>query len=219
MDSSEKVVILGIGSYSVNIAEIINAMNEANSDDKDYRKKEIIGFVDPETKKTGRKFFEFEVLGDFTWFNDINENISVVGIINRDERYEIINKISRHPYLKFPNIVHPSTTVSSKANIGFGNIIAQGVIISPEANIGNFNKLNYGVIIGHHCNIGNFNIINGMAHITGSSTIGNYCMLGAASIIIDNVTVGDKVKVGANSLVRKDLPNGVTAVGSPAKIL
>jgi sugar O-acyltransferase (sialic acid O-acetyltransferase NeuD family) len=219
-NQAKKMVILGIGSYAVNIAEIVECMNEwtANNDDK-TSKFEIVGFIDPDSKKIGKKYFDFEVLGDLTWFDNITEELNVIGIISREERYQKILELQDNPLIKFPNIVHPTAIISKKARIGEGNIFAQGVIVAPAAVIGSFNKMNYGVIVSHHCNVGDFNVINGMVHITGSATIGSRCMLGAGAVIIDNVTIGNQVKVGANSLVRMDLPDNSTAVGNPAKIL
>jgi len=214
------MVILGIGSYAVNIVEIIESMNECSAKCNDGTPTfTIVGFVDPDTTKIGKKYFDFEVLGDLSWFDNATERINVVGIINRDERRERVLELHDNPLIRFPNIIHSTAIISKKARIGEGNIFAQGAIVAPEATIGSHNKINYGVVISHHCTVGDFNVVNGMVHITGSSTIGNRCMLGAGAVIIDNVTIGDQVKVGANSLVRMDLPDNTTAVGNPARIL
>jgi sugar O-acyltransferase (sialic acid O-acetyltransferase NeuD family) len=217
---AEDMVILGIGSYAVNIADIVASMNEWKTiNNQEAPTFNIIGFIDPDTTKIGQRYFDFQVLGDFKWFENIRQKVNVVGIINREDRYQKVLELQNHPLIGFPNIIHPTAVISQKAKIGLGNIFAQGVIVAPECTIGNHNKINYGVVIAHHCHIGDFNVINGMVHITGSSTVGNRCMLGAGAVIIDNVTIADRVKVGANSLVRMDLPNNVTAVGSPARIL
>lgn len=41
----------------------------------------------------------------------------------------------------------------------------------------------------------------------------------AGATIIPNLTIGRNVIVGAGSTVIRDVPDGVTVVGSPAKIL
>lgn len=53
----------------------------------------------------------------------------------------------------------------------------------------------------------------------GKVKIGNRVFIGASTIILPGVTIGDDVIVGAGSVVSKDLPSGVVAVGSPARVV
>jgi serine O-acetyltransferase len=48
--------------------------------------------------------------------------------------------------------------------------------------------------------------------------LGNSVFLGCQCTILGNITIGDNCTVGSGSLVLKALPNGATAVGSPALI-
>ena len=45
------------------------------------------------------------------------------------------------------------------------------------------------------------------------------CWIGANAIILPGVTIGENSVVGAGSIVTKSIPNGVVAVGNPAKII
>jgi len=49
-------------------------------------------------------------------------------------------------------------------------------------------------------------------------TIGSRCYVGPNAIISKGVTIGDGCVIGANSLVNADVPSGMTAWGTPAKI-
>ena len=53
----------------------------------------------------------------------------------------------------------------------------------------------------------------------GQVMIGNRVFVGAESVILPGVTIGDDVIIGANSTVTHDIPDGMVAVGSPAKII
>jgi acetyltransferase-like isoleucine patch superfamily enzyme len=48
--------------------------------------------------------------------------------------------------------------------------------------------------------------------------IGNGVYIGPNAVIQMGVTIGDRAIAGANSLVNGDVPPGVKAVGSPARI-
>lgn len=45
------------------------------------------------------------------------------------------------------------------------------------------------------------------------------CWVGANSILLPGVTIGRNSVIGAGSIVTRSVPNGVIAVGSPAKII
>lgn len=53
----------------------------------------------------------------------------------------------------------------------------------------------------------------------GAATIGNNVYIGPGAKIIGRIRIGDNVVIGANAVVTKDVPNGVTVGGVPAKII
>jgi maltose O-acetyltransferase len=50
-------------------------------------------------------------------------------------------------------------------------------------------------------------------------TIGDNVWLGGGVIVCPGVTIGDDTVVGAGSVVTRDLPEGVVAVGNPARVV
>jgi acetyltransferase-like isoleucine patch superfamily enzyme len=50
-------------------------------------------------------------------------------------------------------------------------------------------------------------------------TVGKDCWIGAGAIILGGVTIGDGTTIGAGSVVTRDIPAGVVAVGSPARVI
>ncbi len=53
----------------------------------------------------------------------------------------------------------------------------------------------------------------------GRVTIGDNVFIGAESVVLPGVTIGSNVIIGANSTVTHDIPDGMVAAGSPARIL
>jgi acetyltransferase-like isoleucine patch superfamily enzyme len=50
-------------------------------------------------------------------------------------------------------------------------------------------------------------------------TVGAGAWIGAGATVLDGVRLGDRSIVGAGAVVREDVPDGVTAVGVPARLL
>ena len=88
---------------------------------------------------------------------------------------------------------------------GFVIIHSFGIVINSAVRAGR------GLVIEHGVTIG--------AEKGKSPVLGENVFIGAGAKIIGAVTIGNDVKIGANAVVTKDLPNGATAVGIPAKVI
>jgi serine O-acetyltransferase len=49
------------------------------------------------------------------------------------------------------------------------------------------------------------------------TVIGEGAMLGVGAVVLKNAKIGRRAACGANSVVTRDVPDGVTVVGAPAK--
>ena len=49
--------------------------------------------------------------------------------------------------------------------------------------------------------------------------IGENCLIGAGAVILGNITIGNNVKVGADAVVIHNVPDNVTVVGVPGRIV
>jgi serine O-acetyltransferase len=93
------------------------------------------------------------------------------------------------------------------AELGPGLVIIHslGVVINSEVRAGRNLVIEHGVTIG--------------AEKGKSPVLGDNVFLGAGAKIIGPVRIGSDVKIGANAVVTKDIPDGATAVGIPARVI
>jgi acetyltransferase-like isoleucine patch superfamily enzyme len=77
--------------------------------------------------------------------------------------------------------------------------------------------INLTCTVGHETKIGEGTVVNPLTAISGGVTLGNRVLLGTHAAILQYVKIGDDAVVGAGALVTKDVPDGVTVVGVPAK--
>lgn len=171
----------------------------------------IAGFIDDDISKTefvGLPVFRYEQV------YDVSANI-VMGIgINRI-RKSIVGKIS-NPII---NAIHPSSVISEHSIIGLGTVIMQMAVVQSGAKIGRNCIINTKASVDHDCIIGDFVHISPGATLCGNVTIGDLTWVGAGTIIIQGITVGKNVTIGAGSVIIKDIPDNVTVLGNPGRII
>lgn len=116
--------------------------------------------------------------------------------------------------------------VSNHALIGeFGNTIGEGscvlshATITGDVSIGEGTLINKAVIISHDAKIGQYCTISPGAKVLGRTSVGDFSEIGSNAVILPDVMVGSNCKVGAGAVVTKNVPDGYTVAGVPAKLI
>lgn len=122
-----------------------------------------------------------------------------------------LKKLATMHYWLLFRIVETLTTISlpKSAEIGPGLRIWHfgSIFIHPHARIGANCTLRQGVTIGNRVEDGPVPVI------------GDNVDFGAYAQVLGHVHIGDNCKIGAMSVVLTDVPDGCTAVGTPARII
>lgn len=117
------------------------------------------------------------------------------------------------------NVIAKSSEMSKTVKIGEGNFISKNVAVNSFARIEDYTILNTGSVIEHDCYIKSGAHIGPGAVLAGNVTVGTNSFIGANSVIKQGVIIGENVMVGAGTVVLKNVPNNVTIVGNPGRIL
>ncbi len=205
-----KIAIIGAGGLGREVLWLINQINNQ------HPTWQFIGYFDDNPHKQS----ESNVLGNVDDLLNLNENISIsIAIADGAVRKEITNRLGNKAF-EFPVLIHPRAILDkSQLKIGKGCIITANVVLTTNINIGEFVLLNLACTIGHDVTIDGYCSIMPGAHLSGNVKIGNQTLIGTGAQILQNIKVGSNVKVGAGAVVNKDVPNEVTVVGVPGKIL
>lgn len=116
---------------------------------------------------------------------------------------------------KFPHF--GGVIIEKNVEIGANTCIDRGTlgntVIKEGAKIDNLVHIAHNVTIGKHSAV----IANSM--IGGSTIIGDYSWIAPSSSLINKININNNVTVGMGSVVTKDIPEGETWAGSPARPL
>lgn len=99
------------------------------------------------------------------------------------------------------------------SNVCIDRAVVGSTVICDNVKIDNL------VHIAHNAKIGRNTLIVAGAVIGGSVEIGENCFIGMNASIKQKVKIGNRVTIGAGAVVLKDVPDGETWVGNPAKKL
>ncbi|WP_292934518.1 acetyltransferase [Noviherbaspirillum sp.] len=117
------------------------------------------------------------------------------------------------------NVIHPASTVSRHASIGAGSVVFAGAVINIGATLGPACIINTCAIVEHDCVLGTAVHVSPGANLAGEVCIGDASWVGIGACIRQQITVGSKVMIGAGAVVVSAVPDGVTMVGNPARIM
>jgi sugar O-acyltransferase (sialic acid O-acetyltransferase NeuD family) len=142
----------------------------------------------------------------------------VVGVGDNRLRLRALQRL-RDSGLHVVVVAHPTAAISERATIGPGTVIMAQCAINPGARLGAGCIINTGATVDHDCDLGAGVHLSPGCHLGGNVTIRERSWLGTGSSVRDGVTIGADVIVGVGAAVTTDLPDGVTAVGVPARVM
>ena len=210
----KRVIIIGAGGHGREVAEILRHQS------KHVGGPSVLGFIVDEPNQHHEVINGLPVLGDWSWFQSIDRNdvavICAVGL--PDVRKRLVARAVSSG-LSFADAISASAYVSPDAKLGKGVMIFPHTAISANTVIDDHVIVNVGATISHDARINRYGTINPGVNLAGNVTIGEGCYLGVGSSVIQRVSIGPWSVIGAGAVVIQNLPEHVTAVGVPARII
>ena len=101
--------------------------------------------------------------------------------------------------------IHPGATIGRRFFIDHG----MGVVIGETTEIGDDCTLYHGVTLGG----------TSWDHGKRHPTLRNNVVIGAGAKVLGPIVIEDGVRIGSNAVVLKDVPQGMTVVGVPGRLV
>ena len=115
-------------------------------------------------------------------------------------------------------VVSPSAVVSASAEIGDGAIIAPMCSLQANSKVGANVAVNTMAIIGHDVCVDDGAVISSMVNLGGATHVGRRAYIGMGALVKECVTIGERAIISMGAVVFRDVPEGVIAVGNPARV-
>lgn len=117
----------------------------------------------------------------------------------------------------FYTFISDSAFVSENAIVGEGSYIGRWCAVSDNVTLGEHVIMHPFTIIGHDAIIKNYGTLLTNVFIGGCAEVGECSQMSPKSMIIPHKRIGNNVMVGAASVVMRNVKDGLSVLGNPAK--
>jgi sugar O-acyltransferase (sialic acid O-acetyltransferase NeuD family) len=177
-----------------------------------------VGFVDDDAALKGQTFLGLPVWGTTAQLSDIPHDAVVAAIGSGRIRQRLFAEL-RAAGEQFITVCHPTAVIAPDVQIGVGSMIAANVVVNTGSVIGENVILNTACTVDHHNRIGDYAHIAPGVHLAGGVQVGEGSLIGIGATVLPQTQVGKWCTIGAGSVVIKNVGDGETAVGNPARVI
>jgi len=210
-----RIAIIGAGGAAREIRWLID---DINSIEPSY---EFAGYLVSEPDSPGRYDDVDNIVGaiDDLYERGLAIEAIAIGIGTPATRYSIGQRLTSDlPAITMPTLVHPSVVMdATSCTLERGVIVSAGAIVTVNVHLRDYVLINRACNIGHEAIVGAGVVTNPLASISGGVVIGDRTLIGTAAAVLQYINVGSDASVGAGAVVTKDVADGTTVIGVPAR--
>ena len=206
--ASGAILIYGAGGHGKVVADIAQLMGY-----------ELAGFIDDDDARAGQVFYGAPVLAWSALRGDKAHTAEVALALGDNGVRAQVQARLREDRFTVATLIHPHATIAATARIGEGTTIMAGAVVNPDAVVGEGAILNTGCVVEHDCILGNHVHLSPGVALGGGVQIGARTHLGLGAVALPQIKIGHDVTVGAGAVAHRNVPDGVTVVGVPARVV
>ena len=211
------IVILGARSNCIEMLDVIEDINDTHESPV-Y---DCVGYLDDDPQLWGTNVSGAMVLGPLSSAKKYGDCCFINGIGSDTSFWKKPDIIGQTGLSigQFENVIHPTASVSRRAQLGRGVMVFQHVTVTANARIGNHVFIRPNALVSHDDVIGDYTIITGGVRLAGRVHVGDCCYLGLNCSVRGDTSIGRCSLVGMGCVVISDVPENAIVVGNPARYL
>ena len=208
----KQLLIIGARGYGRGVYDIARAMPSYGNEF------EVKGFLDD----------KFDALDSYTNYPPIISSVESYKIQKDDVFVCALGDVSyKKKYVSiilekkgtFFTIIHPSAHLGNNVKMGIGCIIGYNSQIDCDVVLGNFVNIQTNVVVGHDSTIEDWSIMDCFSFTGGFVHVGQSVTIHTGAKILPHRILGNNSIINAGSIVIRDVKEGATVMGNPAKEL
>ncbi|MBS3982156.1 MAG: NeuD/PglB/VioB family sugar acetyltransferase [Rhodobacteraceae bacterium] len=207
------IVIFGCGGFG---REILQIVQDQNAERQNWR---LLGFLVTPGFNSPEVVHGLPVSSDVRYFGTPQTLSVAIGLGSPDARRSVVDVLKQSGVRSFPPIVHPRAWLGTNVAMADGVVICAGALLTTDIVLGEHCHINIGATIGHDTVLGSFSTVSPGAHLSGRVTLGEGAEIGTGACVNPGITIGSGAVIGAAAAVVRDIPDGCTAVGVPARVI
>jgi len=200
-----KLAIIGASGHGKVLAEIALLMQKWG--EVVFLDDSLTGEIAPGLAVVGRSKQYLDYINDYDFAVGVGDNSTRMKIV-----MDLIEKQASLPVL-----IHPSSIVASRVNIGPASVIGPGTIINCDSRIGKGVIVNTAATIDHDCFIDDYCHISPGVNLAGNVRVGTCSWVGIGSDVVQNISICSDVMIGAGSVVVHDVTVKGKYFGNPSR--
>ena len=177
----------------------------------------VIGFLDDDQQKIGKRFWSIPVLGRISEIDKYSGSSIAVGISIPIAKKKILERIGNDHH--FPSFIGKNAWISNKVKIGKGVIIYPNVSVNHQSIIDDFVVINMNCAIGHDCQIMPGSALAPGVNLGGFTRVGQFADIGIGASTIQQIKIGEGAIIGGQTMLLSDVEPYSTYVGVPGRKL